>query len=107
MPKASKIAVELIAQLAAIPGVSGAHVMAPNNEKALPEVLEQASQTRAAPGEKAGHRRREHGFRGRLTNGKIKMAPRESFETFNGCKIRMMRGGQGRAAPVSPRRARR
>jgi methylenetetrahydrofolate reductase (NADPH) len=45
-----KIAVELIAQLAAIPGVSGAHVMAPNNEKALPEVLAAAlSLGRGAP----------------------------------------------------------
>jgi methylenetetrahydrofolate reductase (NADPH) len=44
-----KIAVELIAQLAAIPGISGAHVMAPNNEKALPEVLEQASKLTRRP----------------------------------------------------------
>ncbi len=44
-----KIAVELIAQLAAIPGISGAHVMAPNNEKALPEVLEQASRLARRP----------------------------------------------------------
>ena len=45
-----KIAVELIQQLSAIPGVSGAHVMAPNNEKALPEVLAAAlSLGRGAP----------------------------------------------------------
>ncbi len=49
-----KIAVELIAQLAAIPGVSGAHVMAPNNEKALPEVLAAASSLGRGPGTKPG-----------------------------------------------------
>ena len=37
-----RIAVELIEQLAAIPGVAGAHVMAPANEDALPRVIAQA-----------------------------------------------------------------
>jgi hypothetical protein len=49
-----KIAVELIAQLAAIPGVCGAHVMAPNNEKALPEVLATASSLGRSPATKPG-----------------------------------------------------
>jgi methylenetetrahydrofolate reductase (NADPH) len=49
-----KIAVELIAQLAAIPGVSGAHVMAPNNEKALPEVLAAVSSLGRGPATKPG-----------------------------------------------------
>lgn len=44
-----KIAIELIAQLASIPGVSGAHVMAPNNEKALPEVLAAAMKLGRGP----------------------------------------------------------
>ena len=47
-----KIAVELITQLAAIPGVSGAHVMAPNNEKALPEVLVAVSSLGRGPATK-------------------------------------------------------
>ena len=37
-----RIAAELIEQLAAIPGVAGAHVMAPANEDALPRVIAQA-----------------------------------------------------------------
>ena len=37
-----RIAVELIEQLAAIPGVAGAHVMAPANDDALPRVIAQA-----------------------------------------------------------------
>ena len=37
-----RIAVELIEQLTAIPGVAGAHVMAPANEDALPRVIAQA-----------------------------------------------------------------
>ncbi|HKT54804.1 MAG TPA: methylenetetrahydrofolate reductase [Caulobacteraceae bacterium] len=43
-PKAegAKICIEYIQQLAEIPGVSGAHVMAPLNEKAVPEVLTNA-----------------------------------------------------------------
>jgi len=36
------IAVELIAELAAIPGVSGVHVMAPANEAAVPAVIAEA-----------------------------------------------------------------
>lgn len=49
-----KIAIELIAELAAIPGVSGAHVMAPNNEKALPEVLAAVSSLARRPVTKPG-----------------------------------------------------
>jgi methylenetetrahydrofolate reductase (NADPH) len=43
-PKAegAKICVEYIQELAEIPGVSGAHIMAPLNEKAIPEVLADA-----------------------------------------------------------------
>lgn len=43
-PKAegAAICVELIAELADIPGVAGAHVMAPLNEKAVPGVMEAA-----------------------------------------------------------------
>jgi methylenetetrahydrofolate reductase (NADPH) len=34
-----RVAVELIAELGEIPGVSGVHIMAPNNDKAIPEVI--------------------------------------------------------------------
>ncbi len=34
-----RVAVELIAELSEIPGVSGVHIMAPNNDKAIPEVI--------------------------------------------------------------------
>src|SRR6266566_834560 len=37
-----RIAIELIEQLAAIPGVAGAHMMAPANDDALPRVIAQA-----------------------------------------------------------------
>jgi methylenetetrahydrofolate reductase (NADPH) len=37
-----RVAVELIEQLAAIPGVAGVHVMAPANEDAVPRVIAQA-----------------------------------------------------------------
>jgi methylenetetrahydrofolate reductase (NADPH) len=37
-----KICIEFLHELAQIPGVAGAHVMAPNNEAAIPEVIEQA-----------------------------------------------------------------
>lgn len=37
-----KICVEFLHELALIPGVAGAHIMAPNNEAAIPEVIEQA-----------------------------------------------------------------
>jgi methylenetetrahydrofolate reductase (NADPH) len=37
-----KVAVELIAELAEIPGVSGVHIMAPNHDKAIPEVIVEA-----------------------------------------------------------------
>ena len=33
------ICTELVTELAQIPGVAGAHIMAPNNDEALPEVL--------------------------------------------------------------------
>jgi len=36
------ICVDFIAELATIPGVAGAHVMAPLNEKAVPGVMEAA-----------------------------------------------------------------
>jgi methylenetetrahydrofolate reductase (NADPH) len=34
-----RICTELVTELGAIPGVAGAHIMAPNNDEALPEVL--------------------------------------------------------------------
>jgi methylenetetrahydrofolate reductase (NADPH) len=34
-----RIAIELIAELATIPGVAGVHVMAPANEAAVPAVI--------------------------------------------------------------------
>ncbi len=34
-----KICIELIAELADIPGVAGVHIMAPNNESAIPDVI--------------------------------------------------------------------
>ena len=37
-----QICVDFIAQLAEVPGVAGAHIMAPNNEAAIPEVIAQA-----------------------------------------------------------------
>jgi methylenetetrahydrofolate reductase (NADPH) len=37
-----RIAVELIEELAAIPGVAGVHLMAPANEDALPQVITDA-----------------------------------------------------------------
>jgi methylenetetrahydrofolate reductase (NADPH) len=37
-----RIAVELIEELAAIPGVAGVHLMAPANEDALPRVIAEA-----------------------------------------------------------------
>src|SRR5262249_57975071 len=39
-----RIAVELIEQLAATPGVAGVHVMAPANEDAVPRVIAEARQ---------------------------------------------------------------
>ena len=35
-----KIAIEVLLELAEIPGVSGAHLMAPLNESAIPGVIE-------------------------------------------------------------------
>jgi methylenetetrahydrofolate reductase (NADPH) len=37
-----RICVELISELAAIPGVAGVHVMAPGNDAAVPEVIAEA-----------------------------------------------------------------
>jgi methylenetetrahydrofolate reductase (NADPH) len=37
-----RICVELIAELATIPGVAGVHVMAPGNAEAVPEVIAEA-----------------------------------------------------------------
>jgi methylenetetrahydrofolate reductase (NADPH) len=37
-----RIAIELIEELAAIPGVAGAHIMAPANEAAVPAVISEA-----------------------------------------------------------------
>jgi methylenetetrahydrofolate reductase (NADPH) len=43
-----RICVELLQQLAEIPGVAGAHVMAPNNEAAVPEVIAAVRKNRKA-----------------------------------------------------------
>ena len=40
--KASRICVELIEELATIPGVAGVHIMAPGNDAAIPEVIAEA-----------------------------------------------------------------
>ena len=45
-----RICVELLEQLAQLPGIAGAHVMAPNNEAALVEVLEEARSLRLPSG---------------------------------------------------------
>jgi len=37
-----QICIDFIAQLAEVPGVAGAHVMAPNNEGAIPDVIAKA-----------------------------------------------------------------
>jgi methylenetetrahydrofolate reductase (NADPH) len=37
-----RIAIELIEELAAIPGVAGVHIMAPANEAAVPDVIAEA-----------------------------------------------------------------
>jgi methylenetetrahydrofolate reductase (NADPH) len=37
-----RICVELIEELAAIPGVAGVHIMAPGNDAAIPEVIKAA-----------------------------------------------------------------
>ena len=37
-----QICVDFIEQLAEIPGVAGAHIMAPNNEAAIPDVIAKA-----------------------------------------------------------------
>jgi methylenetetrahydrofolate reductase (NADPH) len=41
-----RLCVELMQELAEIPGVAGAHVMAPGNPDAIPEVLAQAGSIR-------------------------------------------------------------
>jgi methylenetetrahydrofolate reductase (NADPH) len=38
-PEGRRIAVELLQELAAIPGIAGAHIMAPQNPSAIPEVI--------------------------------------------------------------------
>ena len=44
MPTAEgkQICIDFIAQLAEVPGVAGAHIMAPNNEAAIPDVIAKA-----------------------------------------------------------------
>ena len=37
-----RICVELIEELATIPGVAGVHIMAPGNDAAIPEVIAEA-----------------------------------------------------------------
>jgi methylenetetrahydrofolate reductase (NADPH) len=37
-----QICIDFIAQLAEVPGVAGAHIMAPNNESAIPDVISKA-----------------------------------------------------------------
>jgi methylenetetrahydrofolate reductase (NADPH) len=37
-----QICIDFIAQLAEVPGVAGAHIMAPNNEAAIPDVIAKA-----------------------------------------------------------------
>src|SRR5262249_40913243 len=43
-PEGERVAIELIKQLATIPGVAGVHVMAPANEDAVPRVIAEARQ---------------------------------------------------------------
>ena len=38
-----RICVDLIAELATIPGVAGVHIMAPGNDAAIPEVIAEAN----------------------------------------------------------------
>ena len=37
-----RIAVELLQELATIPGIAGAHIMAPQNPSAIPEVIQES-----------------------------------------------------------------
>ena len=37
-----QICIDFIAQLSEVPGVAGAHIMAPNNEAAIPDVIAKA-----------------------------------------------------------------
>jgi methylenetetrahydrofolate reductase (NADPH) len=48
MAEGRRLCIELAAELAAIPGVAGAHIMAPNNDEALPEVLAGVADLRRA-----------------------------------------------------------
>jgi methylenetetrahydrofolate reductase (NADPH) len=43
-----RICVELLQELAGIPGVAGAHIMAPNNDAAVPEVIAAVRKNRKA-----------------------------------------------------------
>jgi methylenetetrahydrofolate reductase (NADPH) len=43
-----RICVDLIAELAAIPGIAGVHIMAPGNDAAIPEVIAEARVQKAA-----------------------------------------------------------
>jgi methylenetetrahydrofolate reductase (NADPH) len=39
-----RICVELIEELAGVPGIAGVHIMAPGNDAAIPEVIAEARQ---------------------------------------------------------------
>jgi methylenetetrahydrofolate reductase (NADPH) len=39
-----RVCLELIEELAAIPGIAGVHIMAPGNDAAIPEVIAEARQ---------------------------------------------------------------
>jgi methylenetetrahydrofolate reductase (NADPH) len=41
-----KICIELLQQLAETPGIAGAHIMAPQNPSAIPEVIEASGVTK-------------------------------------------------------------
>ena len=41
-PRGRQIRIDFIAQLAEVPGVAGAHIMAQNNEAAIPDVIAKA-----------------------------------------------------------------
>ena len=48
LAEGQRICTELVTELANIPGVAGAHIMAPNNDEALPEVLAELANLRRA-----------------------------------------------------------
>ena len=56
-----QICVDFIAQLAEIPGVAGAHIMAPNNEAAIPDVIAQVRRTVKDRAQPPGASRRSAG----------------------------------------------